>query len=258
MKEAEKKPAAEANAAAAKTGLSQWGRIYSLFFAPSKTFEDIHCGNRSWWLPLILIAFFTYVFFATVAQKVGFDQVYENQMRMNSSMADMVNQMPSDARAKSQESGALNLKIGFALAPVGLIAQIALLSALLLGTINLGFGGRARYASVFAVICYAWLPSIVKYLLGNTTLFLGVAPETFNIANFAPTNIAAFLDPIETNKALYSLAKSLDLITIWEGILLGCGVSIVAGVKRNSGYLAVFGWWILLVLCGAGIAVARG
>jgi Yip1 domain len=258
MEEAKVQPLAKEDSNTAKTGLSQWGRIYFLFFAPSKTFEDIRCGNRSWWLPIVLIALFTYAFFGTVAQKVGFDQVYENQMRMNSSMADIVNQMPAETRAKSQESGALNLKIGFALAPVGLLAKIALLSALLLGTINFGFDGRARYASVFAVICYAFLPSIVKYLLGNTILFLGMAPETFNIANFTPTNIAAFLDPAETNKALYSLAKSLDLITIWEGILLGCGVSIVAGVKRNSGYLAVFSWWILLVLCSVGIAAVRG
>jgi hypothetical protein len=30
----------------------------------------------------------------------------------------------------------------------------------------------------------------------------------------------------------------------------------VAGVKRTSGYIAVFGWWLIFVLVGVGIAAA--
>ena len=85
-----------------------------------------------------------------------------------------------------------------------------------------------------------------------------MAPESFNIKNMAPTNLGAFLDPIETNKALYALASSLDIVTIWTLILLGMGTSIVAGIKRSSGYIAVFGWWAVVVLIGAGIAAVIG
>jgi hypothetical protein len=74
----------------------------------------------------------------------------------------------------------------------------------------------------------------------------------------APTNLGAFLDPIETNKALYSLASSLDIVTIWTLILLGMGTSIIAGTKRSSGYIAVFGWWTVIVLISAGIAAVTG
>jgi hypothetical protein len=85
-----------------------------------------------------------------------------------------------------------------------------------------------------------------------------VAPESFNIKNFAPTNLGAFLDPIETNKALYALATSLDVTTIWTLVLLGIGTAIVAGIKRSSGYIAVFGWWAIYVLASAGIAAFQG
>ena len=34
------------------------------------------------------------------------------------------------------------------------------------------------------------------------------------------------------------------------------GTALVAGVKRSSGYIAVFGWWAVVVLVGAGIAAA--
>ena len=33
---------------------------------------------------------------------------------------------------------------------------------------------------------------------------------------------------------------------------MGMGIAIVAGVKRSSGYIAVFGWWALIVLIGVG------
>jgi len=32
----------------------------------------------------------------------------------------------------------------------------------------------------------------------------------------------------------------------------------VAGVKRGSGYIAAFGWWILVVLFGVGWAALMG
>jgi hypothetical protein len=90
------------------------------------------------------------------------------------------------------------------------------------------------------------------------TILAGMAPESFNIKNMAPTNLGAFLDPIETNKALYSLASSIDIVTIWTLILLGMGTSIIAGTKRSSGYIAIFGWWAVFVLVSAGIAVVTG
>jgi hypothetical protein len=89
-------------------------------------------------------------------------------------------------------------------------------------------------------------------------IFVGGTPETFNIKNFAPTNVAAFLPVMETNKAVYSLASSLDIVTIWSLILMGMGIAIVAGVKRSSGYIAVFGWWAIIVLIGVGWAAAFG
>jgi hypothetical protein len=144
----------------------------------------------------------------------------------------------------------------FAAEPVLALAIVALGSLGLWGTINFGFGGRATYGSIFAVWFYASLPSIIKSLLGTIVIFAGAAPESFNIKNFAPTNLGAFLNPLETNKALYTLATSLDVVTIWTLVLLGIGTAIVAGVKRSSGYIAVFGWWAIFVLFGVGIAAA--
>jgi len=57
---------------------------------------------------------------------------------------------------------------------------------------------------------------------------------------------------------LYTLATWLDAVTIWRLVLLGMGVAIVAGTKRSSGYIAVFGWWVLMLLIAVGWAAAMG
>jgi hypothetical protein len=123
---------------------------------------------------------------------------------------------------------------------------------------SFGFGGKATYGAVFAVWFYASLPAIFQSLLGAIVIFLTSTPETFNLNNFTPTNIGAFLNPMETNKALYTLATAIDLVTIWSLILAGIGVSIVAGVKRSSGYIAVFGWWGIITVVKVGYAAITG
>jgi hypothetical protein len=142
--------------------------------------------------------------------------------------------------------------------PLLLLAILALGSLGLWGTINFAFGGKASYGSIFAVWMYAGLPGILKVLLGVIVIFAGTAPESFNIKNYAPTNLGAFLNPLETNAALYSLASAIDITTIWTLVLLGIGTAMVAGVKRTSGYIAVFGWWAIFVIIGVGIAAVTG
>lgn len=245
-------------AAQPAVGLTQWQRIANTFTAPSKTFEDIKNGHRSWWMPLIVYAVVGYLLFAVVYTRIGMQQVVDNQIHLNPKAEARLAQAPPEQRALSTKISLYMTEAAFLAGPLFLMAGLAVMSLGLWGTINFVFGGRATFGSIFAMWMYAALPSIVKSVLGIITILAGMAPESFNIKNMAPTNIGAFLDPIETNKALYALASSLDIVTIWMLVLLGMGTAIVAGVKRGSGYIAVFGWWAIFVLAGAGIAAITG
>jgi hypothetical protein len=237
-------------------GLSQWQRVTNTFAAPSKTFEDIKKGNKSWWLPFLILALAGYVFFAAVTLKVGWAQVAENSIHLNPKSEERMAQAPPAQREMSMKWTQYGMEGGFAAGPI-LVLVFALIIALVLwGTINFVFGGKATFGSVLAVWMFAALPGIIKSLLGAVVLFAGSAPESFNLNNFAPTSVGAFLNPLETNAAVYKLASSLDITTIWYLFLMGMGLAIVAGVKRISGYIAVFGWWAIIVLFGVGMAAA--
>ncbi len=244
--------------AEASTGLTQWQRVSSIFSAPSRTFEDIRRGHRSWWMPLLIASLFAYMLFAAITLKVGWAQVAQNTVHQSQKTEDRLELATPEARETTLKYMQYSMEGSFAASPLFILAVLALGSLGLWGTINFGFGGRATYGSIFAVWMYAGLPAIIKSFLGGVVLFAGAAPESFNLNNFAPTSIGAFLNPTETNAAIYKLASALDITTIWTLVLLGMGTAIVAGVKRSSGYVAVFGWWAVLVLVGVGWAAAFG
>jgi len=242
----------------AAIGLTQWERVKNAFTAPSKTFEEIRNGHRSWWLPLVIYTVFAYMLFAVVVSRIGIQQVVDNQIHLSPNTEARLAQATPEQRETSNKFSVGFTEAAFIANPVFVIAGVALMSLGIWGTINFAFGGRATFGGIFAMWMYATLPSVIKSFLGMITILAGMAPESFNIKNMAPTNLGAFLDPIETNKALYSLASSIDIVTIWTLILLGMGTSIIAGTKRSSGYIAIFGWWTVFVLVSAGIAVVTG
>ncbi|MGP8251620.1 MAG: YIP1 family protein [Terracidiphilus sp.] len=245
-------------AAAPVPGLSQFQRIASAFTAPSQTFEDIKRGNKSWWLPFILSIVFAYALFGAITMKVGWSQVAENVISMNQKSAERMAQLPADQRASAVRLTQYLTEGIFIASPVMVLLVAAVIAGVMLGTINFIFGGKASFGAVFAVWFYASLPGLIKSILGTTVLFSGMAPESFNIQNFAPTNVAAFLSIQDVGPAVYRLATALDFTTIWYLVLLSIGLSVVAGVKRSAGYIAVFGWWVVITLLGVGYAAIAG
>jgi hypothetical protein len=190
--------------------------------------------------------------------KVGRRQVSNNQIHMNSKAEERMQQLTPEQREGQMKISAYVTEGFFLGAPIFLILMGVVISAIMLGTINFGFGGKATFGSVLAVWMYAMLPSVIKTLLAIIVVYAGSAPESFNISNPAPTNLGAFLNPMDTNPALYSLATSIDAVTIWTLVLVGIGTSMVAGVKRSAGYIAAFGWWIVLVLMGVAYRAIAG
>ena len=243
-------------AAEVAPGLTQMQRIINVFAAPSKTFADIKRGNKSWWLPFLITVACGAFLWTAINSQVTWKTVYENQQKLQPEFAKrMMDQMPPDQRAIADARGPKTQAITWALSPLGLLIYDLLMALILWPTINFAFGGKASYGSILAVVVYAGLVLWpIRLLLGGIALFAGAAPDGFNVGNPAPTNIAAFLNQADTNKALYTLLSAIDAPTLWCLVITSIGVAIVAGVKRPSGYIAVFGWWFLVTLVFVGIS----
>lgn len=242
-------------AASAAPGMSQLQRVTSVFTAPSKTFTEIKNGKTSWWMPWLILGIFGYLFFAAVATKVTMQTVVDNQVHlMSDKQQEQMNKMPPEQRDMSLKIQLYVTEGIFFIGPLFLLLVAAVVSLVLWGTINFVFGGKAKFGTVFSMWFFANIPACFKTLLGIIVIYVSNTPESFNIKNYAPTNVGAFLPVMETNHAVYALATSLDIVSIWCMILMGIGLATVAGVKRSSGYIAVFGWWAIVVLIGVGFA----
>jgi hypothetical protein len=243
-------------AAEVAPGLTQMQRIINVFAAPSKTFADIKRGNKTWWLPFLITVACGAFLWTAINSQVTWKTVYENQQKLQPEFAKrMMDQMPPEQRAAADARGPKTQAITWALSPLGLLVYDLLMALILWPTVNFGFGGKASYGSILAVIMYAGLVLWpIRLILAGIALFAGAAPDGFNVGNPAPTNIAAFLNQADTSKALYALLSAIDVPTIWCLVVTSIGVAIVAGVKRPSGYIAVFGWWFLVTLVIVGIS----
>ncbi len=239
-------------------GLSQWQRVTSTFSAPSKTFDDIKRGNRSWWLPFLIVLITGAFLFVAITKEVTWQTVYENQQRAAPAFAKrMMENMPPERRAIAEKQGPINQEVTWALSPVGLILINMACALVLWPTINFGFGGKASFGSILAVTMYATLVMWpIKLILGGIALFAGASPDAFSPQNVAGTNFAYYM--AEQSGVLWTIARSIDPLIFWNLVLTSIGVAIVAGVKRASGYIAVFGWWAIFVVIGVGVAAITG
>jgi len=225
--------------------LGQVQRVVDTFIAPSKTFRDIQ-RSANWILPYLIGVVITLALGFAIQQKITWPTVYQNILKQSPKQMQRLEQAPADQQAKIEMIGQKFTEGTFWAWPVvGLI--VALIAAgVLLGTINFGFGGRAKFGQMMAVWMFSTLPWAIQGILGIVTIYAGVDPEAFNLKNFVGTNIGYYLSP-DTPKWLDALATSLDATTIWALILLTIGCAIVGKVKRGQAATAVWGWWVVIV-----------
>jgi Yip1 domain len=233
--------------------LSQVERVVNTFIEPSKTFNDIK-RNRSWWLPFAIIAVLGYIFCFSAVQHVGWDSLTTNVLRSQPRNAEKL-----DKSTPAQQAGMLaftkGVMEGFMIgSPVVVLALNAFMALLLWGGFAFLLGGTTTYGEMFAVSIFASLPNALNSLIAIVTAFIS-EPQSYNLNLPSPANLAYFLDA-STAPWLMSVAKSLDVFSLWSLALAGFGGAIVAKVKPIRGVMLVFGAWFLYVVIKTGIAAA--
>jgi Yip1 domain len=235
--------------------MGAFARITGVFFEPGKTFEDI--GRRpSWFLPLLLIALSGLAFYAAYGQHVGWERFVHQQMTTNARFQQAMEQVPPDQRDARLALQAKFTGIGYYVSSVVFVPIIMLISAAILLGITAMMSAGLKFKQVFAIVCFASLPMVVKQLLSLIVVFLK-NPDDFNILNPLAFNFAAFMDPVNSSKFLYTIGVSFDLFAIWTILLTAKGLASAAGRKKLSFGGALFAVavpWVLLVLFGASMA----
>jgi len=236
--------------------LSQFERVVDTFIAPSKTFTDIR-RSTSWWLPWLIAAILGLGFVFAVQQQVGWNQVVQNVLRQSPKAMARLQNLPPDQAAAAMNMQTKITSITVYALPVTILLVALIGAAILWGTVNWVFGGHAKFGEMYAVWFYATLPLVITSILGIIVLYSGVDPGYFNIKNPVGTNIGYYMPP-DSSQWLINMLTSVDVLKIWAAILLTIGCAAVGQIKKSSAAIAVFGWWILIILVSTGFTAIMG
>ncbi len=239
-----------APAAPSAEPLSEPARIVSTFIAPTKTFADLKRVSR-WWSPFILLAIASYALIVVAGQRVGWEQLTENGLKLQPRQAARLESLPADQRGAAMERAVKYTRIISYCFPLAFNFPFLLIAAaILMASFNYGAGAEIPFRTALGVVMYANLPGLIRAALAIVSLLAGANPESFYFQNPVATNPGYFMDPV-ASPMLFRLASALDVVVIWILVLNAIGFAAVSKLKRGTTFAVVFGWYIVLTLGSA-------
>jgi ABC-type multidrug transport system fused ATPase/permease subunit len=237
--------------------LSEGSRIINTFIAPSKTFSDLRT-RTSWWswvAPWLVLAIASTIFAYAVGQKVGFARAGENVLQTRPKQYDRIQNMNAADRDKTMQAVENQTRIGTYAFPVIDLIILLIVAAVLLGSFTFGANAQVSYKTCLAIVVYASLPGVLRFLLATVTLFAGISPDSFNVQNPVATNLGVLFSATDA-PVLYTAGSFIDLFAIWTLVLTAIGFTCVSKVKRGTALAIVFAWYIVFGLVMVGITAA--
>jgi hypothetical protein len=221
-----------------------------VFISPGETFEDV-ARKPGFWAPLIAIVLGAIAVTETMLWKIGAERIVRMSIEQSSRASSMSPEQVDQAVSQGAKITGIIMHAAGIVAPPIVLLIIAGLGLLI---VNVMFGAQAKFKTVFSLVCYADLVSLLGSLMAVAMTLFG-DPDHLNVENPVPSNVGFFLNAREVSKPLYSLASSADIFTIWLLILLGVGLAKATGgkVKPLPIFLVYAGFWIVWVLGKAGL-----
>lgn len=242
------------------TRMSEGARATNIFLSPGETFEDIN-RKPTWIIPILITIVFTigfgFLFRAKVLTEDAFERMTRERMEQVIEKQGMA-QPPPEALEQQMNVFKWLYQLWHVLAVAGLFLTVLIVAGVYF-LVLMVLQSEVRFKKVFSVVCWAWMPqAVAEAIVGVITLLLR-SPDTIDLANPLATNPGIFLSPKETVPALYAVASSLDIFTIWFLILLSIGFcKISRKISIGRAATVVFVVWALYVLGKAGLAAWQG
>jgi hypothetical protein len=226
-------------------GLSEIERVVDTFIAPTATFKDI-LRSTSWWLPFLLLLVSSVGTGLVVERRVGFEQVYENQVRMSPNTQERLANMSPEQKAQNARISVAATKYITYCSFVLITIFLAVYALILWASFNFGLGAKTTYGQVFAVTMYAALPYLIISILTIISLSFGGNAEGYDYKNPTATNLAYFMQ--DSSPWLKGLLGSFDVVKLWSVVLQVVGMAIIAKKTIAQSAVVVGLFWLIGVL----------
>lgn len=232
--------------------------LLQMFYAPGVVFDDVREGRRTWIVPAIAVVLISTLMALTVIQMVGYENIVRKSIEGNKAIAERLG--PAGVEDAIQKaSSPLRRNLSYVMPGVGSILILLIVSGVLTAILAI-MDSRPSFGKTLAMYSYSYfLYAVVTGLLSLLILSLMSDRADADLQHLVMFNLGAALDKETTNRFLYSLATSLDLISILNLMLVSFGLSRIApGLTFGKALTAVGALWLVVTLIKAGFAQALG
>ena len=203
-------------------------RVFGVIFSPGKVMQDLEQKPR------ILFALLLTLLTPVVMILSVFPMYLEfTRSTLEATFAKMNTQMTAEMTAK-QIDQALNIaKITGPIGGAVAAAAMWFLGALVLWTIIKILKGEGRYKQILSVTGYS---AVIAALSAIVTIITTQLIGTFSEVSL--TSLASFL-PNMKGSFLYGAAKTIDVFSIWQYIVIAIGAATVSKLDKKKVYIIV-------------------
>jgi Yip1 domain len=223
-------------------------RIVGLWFSPRETFADIVRAPR-FWVPIVALVVINLAFTAVWLQKVDVTEFFKVQLENSGQMAKIQpDQLPGIIETQSKFFPVM----AWSGAALGAPLFVLVLAAFFLFVYRFFYAGDFKFGQSMGIVAHAFLAvGVITVPLALVTLFLK-GDWAMNPQEATQANVSLFLDRDTPSPALYRLAQSVDLFSIWLVILLATGYAVASRKATGAALWGVAIPWFFVV--GAAVA----
>ncbi|HEV2386379.1 MAG TPA: YIP1 family protein [Candidatus Acidoferrales bacterium] len=225
-------------------------RLVGALVSPRATFASI-AARPSWLWPLVLLIVLNVALTYSYGRRVGWRGFIEKQFARSTRIAALSPNQRAQALDRAVRTAPM---FGYGGGTIGTVIVLAVIAGIFVGAFNIIFGTSIRFGASFGIAAHAFLPEVVRGLLG-IVIVLTKPPEGVDLQNLVASNVGVFL-PIDAAQWLRVLAGSLDVFAFWTLALLAIGYSAAGSSRKvsfGSALAVVIVLWLVYLAGAVGV-----
>lgn len=215
-------------------GMTPIQKMVGMLLSPSKTFEQIKI-KPDWLIPMI------FILFATLTVQLVSKPYFFNSRQYEKLVEDTIEKTGMDR--ESVES-MMQKQMGIFM-PVGALVMTPIIILAFAGMFffggNIILGGTTDFRTMFSLNVYVGVIGSLGLLL---KLPLIIAKGSTDIL----TNLAILMPADMDETILYKLLNMVDVVLIWQTVLLAMGFMIIYDWQQKKANRLVIGIWLLVIM----------
>lgn len=228
-----------ATAAPAQNNASFWEDLIDIFYQPSTVFARRQ--KASAWPPFLFVVIAMSVI--TIATFNALEPAIAADVQR--ALTKTAAHNPNLTQETIDKAVDLQTKFGRYFAPAGLALSVFIVGLFtwILGKL---FGAKEDFNGAMLITSYAYMPRVLGTIIAAAMALL-TDPSKLTSMSMVSVGPARFYDPETTSPFLMALMQRLDLMVIWETILLAIGIAVLGKVPRGK----AIGFAVLIWIVGS-------